>query len=88
MRGAFVTFLKESLVSQGALADSACNVGGKGCSVVLFDAKVACAYSADGKPRPDVADLYCGPLYNKISVYTAMFHYQAPGWVIQRFVSS
>lgn len=115
MRGAFVAFLKESLVSQGAFADGACNVGGKGCSVVLldmrrdyrlisfkkrdcriagdtafvcrFDAKVTCAYSADGKPRPDVADLYCGPLYNKTSAYTAMFHYQAPGWVIQRFVS-
>lgn len=115
MRGAFVTFLKESLVSQGALANSACDVGGKGCSVVLldmrrdyrlvafkkrdcrvagdtafvcrFDAKVTCAYLADGKPKPEVADLYCGPLYNKTSAYTAMFHYQAPGWVIQRFVS-
>lgn len=79
MRGAFVTFLKESLVSQGALANSACDVGGKGCSVVLldmrrdyrlvafkkrdcrvagdtafvcrFDAKVTCAYLADGKPK-------------------------------------
>ncbi len=115
MRGAFVTFLKESLVSQGALANSACDVGGKGCSVVLldmrrdyrlvafkkrdcrvagdtafvcrFDAKVTCAYLVDGKPKPEVADLYCGPLYNKTSAYTAMFHYQAPGWVIQRFVS-
>lgn len=115
MRGAFVAFLKESLVSQGALANSACDVGGKGCSVVLldmrrdyrlvafkkrdcrvagdtafvcrFDAKVTCAYLVDGKPKPEVADLYCGPLYNKTSAYTAMFHYQAPGWVIQRFVS-
>ena len=110
MRGAFVTFLKELLVSQGALANSACDVGGKGCSVVLldmrrdyrliafkkrdcrvagdtafvcrFDAKVTCAYLVDGKPKPEVADLYCGPLYNKTSAYTAMFHYQAPGWVI------
>ena len=105
MRGAFVAFLKELLVSQGAFADGACNVGGKGCSVVLldmrrdyrlisfkkrdcriagdtafvcrFDAKVTCAYSADGKPRPDVADLYCGPLYNKTSAYTR--HVPLPG---------
>lgn len=115
MRGAYVAFLQESIVSQGSLTDRACNIGAKGCSVVLldmrrdyrvvafkkrecriagdtafvcrFDAKVTCAYSSEGKPKPDVADLYCGPLYNKTSAYTALFHYQAPGWVIQRFVS-
>lgn len=115
MRGAFVEFLQESIVSQGSLTDRACNVGAKGCSVVLldmrrdyrlvtfkkrdcriagdtafvcrFDAKVTCVYFTNGKRRPDVADLYCGPLYNKTSAYTALFHYQAPGWVIQRFVS-
>ena len=37
MRGAFVEFLQESIVSQGSLTDRACNIGAKGCSVVLLD---------------------------------------------------
>jgi hypothetical protein len=63
-----------------------CRTAGNTVFVCLFDAKVTCVYSAQGKPNPDVADLYCGPLYNKTSAYTALFHYQAPGWVIQQFV--
>jgi hypothetical protein len=115
MRGAYLSFLKESLTAQGKFADPNCDLAVKGCSVVLldmrrdyrlagfkkrecrasgdtafvcrFDANVSCAYLSAGKPNPVVADLYCGPLYNKTSVFTALFHYQAPGWVIQRFVS-
>jgi hypothetical protein len=115
MRGAYLSFLKESLATQGAFANPNCDLAAKGCSVVLldmrrdyrlagfkkrecrvsgntafvcrFDANVTCAYLSQGKPNPHVADLYCGPLYNKTSVFTALFHYQAPGWIIQRFVS-
>jgi hypothetical protein len=115
MRGAYLSFLKESLAAQGKFANPDCDLATKGCSVVLldmrrdyrlagfkkrecraggitafvcrFDVKVTCVYLSQGKPNPIVADLYCGPLYNKTSVFTALFHYQAPGWVIQRFVS-
>jgi hypothetical protein len=64
-----------------------CRTAGNTVFVCRFDANVSCAYLSGGKPNPVVADLYCGPLYNKTSVFTALFHYQAPGWVIQRFVS-
>ena len=64
-----------------------CRVAGDTAFVCQFDANVRCAYSAQGKPKPEVADLYCGPLYNKTSAFTALFHYQAPGWIIERFVT-
>lgn len=64
-----------------------CRSSGDTAFVCRFDADVRCAYLSHGKPNPVVADLYCGPLYNKTSVFTALFHYQAPGWVVQRFVS-
>lgn len=50
-----------------------------------FQATVACAYSSNGKPNPLVADIYCGPLFNKPSVYNAVFEYDRGGWTIARF---
>jgi hypothetical protein len=114
MRGAFVSFLQESVVSQGQLVDPKCNLSTKGCSVRLLDMrrdyrlagfkKRVCRPAGDtafgvplrgkgdlrllhtGQAQPQVADLYCDPLYNKTSTYTAQFNYQAPGWVVQKFV--
>jgi hypothetical protein len=113
MRTAYVSFMHDSLASQGQLADPRCDLA-KGCSVQLldmrrdyrlvsfkkrgcrpsgdtmfvcrFEANITCVYLTEGKPDPQVQDLYCGPLYNKTSTYTALFHYQAPGWILYKFV--
>jgi hypothetical protein len=65
----------------------------KGCHVAppagftcSFEARVTCDYLLQGKPAPEVADLYCGPLFNKISTYTALVEYGDRGWAIARFV--
>jgi hypothetical protein len=50
-----------------------------------FQANVTCTYSSKGKPNPLVADLYCGPLLNKTSSYTAVFEYARGSWVLSRF---
>jgi len=55
---------------------------GYACS---FQATVTCAYSVKGKPNPLVADLYCGPLFNKSSIYTAVFEYAGGTWMLSRF---
>ena len=114
LRRAYIGHLREFLVAQGNLAESGCNLAGKGCSVLLldtrrdyrlvgfrktaclaavpagfvcsFEAHVSCAYSAKGRPNPSATDLYCGPLFNKTSSYTALLEYGETGWAISRFV--
>ena len=51
-----------------------------------FRAKVTCDYFSKGMPAPEVADLYCGPLFNKDSTYTALLEYLSEGWQIVQFV--
>jgi hypothetical protein len=63
-----------------------CRPAGDTAFVCRFEARVTCAYFTQNKRNPQVADLYCDPLCNETSTCTAQFHYQAPGWVVQKFV--
>ncbi|MFO1155579.1 MAG: hypothetical protein U1E43_01835 [Rhodospirillales bacterium] len=56
---------------------------GYACS---FEARVTCSYTAKTKPSADVADLYCGPVFNKTSTYVAQLDYTQDGWLISRFL--
>ena len=51
-----------------------------------FEAPVTCKYSTKGTPPPDVADLYCEPVFNKSSTLIAQLEVTADGWLITRFL--
>lgn len=54
--------------------------------VCSFDAHLHCTYFSSGRAQPYVADLYCGPLANKTSTYTASLFWHRNTWVIRKFV--
>lgn len=54
--------------------------------VCRFDVKVACAWTSNVPADPAVADLYCEPVFNKVSSLVARVSYSGDGWVIARFL--
>lgn len=51
-----------------------------------FEATVSCKYVTKTPTAPEVADLYCEPVFNKSSTYVAQLEMTADGWLITRFL--
>lgn len=51
-----------------------------------FEVNVSCTWTAKVAPDPAVADLYCEPVFNKVSTLVARISYSRDGWTITRFL--
>lgn len=69
-----------------AFKKKACHPAEPAGFVCSFEATVTCKFTAKGASRPDVADLYCEPVFNKSSTFVAQLEVTADGWLLTRFL--